>query len=87
MEWWSILILLIGGTILMMFVGLPVGISFLLTNLVGAMVFMGGVPGLKLLILNLEESLTSFTLLTLPTFILMGEVMFHSKIALRAIDA
>jgi tripartite ATP-independent transporter DctM subunit len=86
MEWWSILILLIGGTILMMFVGFPVGISFLLTNLVGAMVFMGGVPGLKLLILNLEESLTSFTLLTLPTFILMGEVMFHSKIALRAID-
>jgi len=85
-EWWSILILLIGGTILMMFVGLPVGISFLLTNLIGAMIFMGGVTGLKLLILNLEESLTSFTLLTLPMFILMGEVMFHSKIALRAID-
>lgn len=86
MEWWSTLILLIGGTVLLMFVGLPVGISFLFTNLIGAMVFMGGVPGLKLLILNLEESLTSFTLLTLPTFILMGEVMFHSKIALHAID-
>jgi tripartite ATP-independent transporter DctM subunit len=48
---------------------------------------MGGLSGFKLLILNLEESLTSFSLLTVPMFILMGEVMFHSKMALRAIDA
>lgn len=87
MEWWLILLILIGGTMLTMFVGLPVGISFLLTNLIGTLMFMGGIAGIKLLILNLEESLTSFTLLTLPTFILMGEVMFHSRIALHAIDA
>lgn len=87
MEWWLILLILIGGTMLMMFIGLPVGISFLLTNLMGTMMFMGGIAGIKLLILNLEESLTSFTLLTLPTFILMGEVMFHSRMALNAIDA
>ncbi len=87
MDWWLSLIVLISGTVVLMFLGLPVGISFLLTNLIGVLVFMGGLSGFKLLILNLEESLTSFNLLTVPMFILMGEVMFHSKMALRAIDA
>lgn len=86
MDWWLSLIVLISGAVFLMFLGLPVGISFLLTNLVGVLVFMGGLSGFKLLILNLEESLTSFNLLTVPMFILMGEVMFHSKMALRAID-
>jgi len=86
MEWWIALLLLIVGTVFLVFMGLPVGISFLFANLIGTLAFMGGLPGLKLLILNLEESLTSFGLLTVPMFILMGEVMFHSKMALRAID-
>lgn len=87
MEWWFAFLVLIGGTVLLMFLGLPVGISFLFANLLGSIAFMGGISGMKLLILNLEESLTSFGLLTVPMFILMGEVMFHSKMALRAIDA
>lgn len=87
MEWWVPLLLLIGGAVFFMLLGLPVGISFLFTNLLGTLFFMGGFSGLKLLILNLEESLTSFGLLTVPMFILMGEVMFHSRMALRAIDA
>jgi tripartite ATP-independent transporter DctM subunit len=87
MEWWLPLLLLIGGAVFIMLLGLPVGISFLFTNLLGTLFFMGGFSGCKLLILNLEESLTSFSLLTVPMFILMGEVMFHSKMALRAIDA
>ena len=87
MEWWVPLLLLIGGAVIVMLLGLPVGISFLFTNLLGTLFFMGGFSGFKLLILNLEESLTSFGLLTVPMFILMGEVMFHSKMALKAIDA
>ena len=87
MEWWVPLLLLIGGAVFIMLLGLPVGISFLFTNLLGTLFFMGGFSGFKLLILNLEESLTSFGLLTVPMFILMGEVMFHSRMALRAIDA
>ncbi len=87
MEWWITLLILLIGSVLLMFLGLPVAISFLLTDLVGTLLFMGGIPGLNLLIKNLEESLTSFNLLTVPMFVLMGEVMFHSKMALRAIDA
>lgn len=87
MEWWIVLLLLIGGAVFLMLMGLPVGIAFLFANLIGTFAFMGGLSGFKLVILNLEESLTSFGLLTVPMFILMGEVMFHSKMALRAIDA
>ena len=47
---------------------------------------MGGIEGGKLLILSLQDSLMSFSLLTVPMFILMGDVMFRSKIAFRAID-
>jgi tripartite ATP-independent transporter DctM subunit len=87
MEWWLVLLLLFGLSVLFIFAGFPVGISFLFANLIGTIVFMGGLSGVKLLILNIEESVTSFTLLTVPMFVLMGEIMFHSGMAYRAIDA
>jgi tripartite ATP-independent transporter DctM subunit len=34
----------------------------------------------------MEESLTSFALLPVPLFVLMGEVMFHSQLGFKAID-
>jgi tripartite ATP-independent transporter DctM subunit len=69
-----------------MFAGVPVAISFLLTDIVGALVFLGGESGLRQLVINLEDSLTSFSLLPVPLFILMGEVMFQSKMGFKAID-
>jgi len=86
MEWWLVLLIILGGAIGLLLIGLPVGIAFLFADLIGTLIFMGGLEGVKLLILNLEESLTSFGLLTVPMFILMGDVMFRSKMAFRAID-
>lgn len=86
MEWWLVLVFLLGGLATLMLSGLPVAISFLLVDLVGAVVFLGGTAGLDQLILNIEESLTSFSLLPVPLFILMGEVLFHSGMGFRAID-
>jgi len=45
MEWWIPLLLLIGGAVFIMLLGLPVGISFLFTNLLGTLFFMGGFSG------------------------------------------
>lgn len=86
MEWWLILLIILGGTVTLLMLGLPVGVSFLLSDLIGTLIFMGGIEGGKLLILSLQDSLMSFSLLTVPMFILMGDVMFRSKIAFRAID-
>jgi tripartite ATP-independent transporter DctM subunit len=72
--------------LLLMLSGVPVVITFLLVDLVGAYLFMGGEAGLGQLILNIRESLTSFSLLPVPLFILMGEVMFRSGVGFKAIE-
>jgi tripartite ATP-independent transporter DctM subunit len=49
-------------------------------------VFFGGAMGLDQLIRSIYSALATFTLLPIPLFILMGELMFHSGIALLVID-
>ena len=87
MEWYYILALLIGGLVAFMLMGLPVVFAFFAVNLVGAFFFMGGDKGLLQLIRNAVDSVQSFALLPIPLFIFMGEIMFHTGIAARAIDA
>jgi tripartite ATP-independent transporter DctM subunit len=86
MEWWQALMLLLGTMVILMLCGMPVAVSFLLVDIIGAFLFLGGQPGITQLILNMEESLTSFALLPVPLFVLMGEVMFHSQLGFKAID-
>jgi tripartite ATP-independent transporter DctM subunit len=86
MEWWQALILLLGTMIIFMLSGMAIAVCFLLVDIIGAFLFLGGEPGITQLILNMGESLTSFTLLPVPLFILMGEVMFHSQLGFKAID-
>ena len=86
MEWWLALSLLLGTMVVLMVCGIPVAVAFLTVDLVGAILFLGGEPGITQLVLNMAESLSSFSLLPVPLFVLMGEVMFHSKLGFRAID-
>jgi len=60
---------------------MPVAICFMFINMVGMFVFFGGAAGLEQLIVSIYTSLTTFLLLPVALFILMGEVMFHSGIA------
>jgi tripartite ATP-independent transporter DctM subunit len=87
MAWYETLGLLIGLLLLFMAVGLPVVFAFFAVNLVGAFVFMGGDKGMVQLMRNAADSVQSFALLPIPLFIFMGEVMFHTGVAARAIDA
>ncbi len=86
MEWWQAFTLLMGAMLLLMLLGVPVAVAFLFVDIVGAYIFLGGEMGLRQLILNMSESLTSFSLLPVPLFILMGEVMFRSGVGFRAIE-
>ncbi len=70
-----------------MALGLPVVFAFFAANLVGAFIFMGGDKGVMQLMRNAVDSVQSFALLPIPLFIFMGEVMFHTGVAARAIDA
>ncbi len=67
--------------------GLPIAFVFMLINIIGVLVFWGGGIGLKQLILSIFDSVTTFTLMPLPLFVLMGEVAFHSGIAPHMMDA
>jgi tripartite ATP-independent transporter DctM subunit len=87
MTWIEAGLFLFGGLIVMMGLGLPVGFAFLALNIVGALIFLGGEPGLPQLARNAVQSVTSFSLTPIPFFVLMGEVLFRTGIALKAIDA
>jgi tripartite ATP-independent transporter DctM subunit len=87
MSWIEGSVLLFGGLIAAMALGLPVAFAFLVLNVVGAIFFLGGEAGLVQLVRNAVQSITSFSLTPIPFFVLMGEVLFHSGVALKAIDA
>ncbi len=69
-----------------MFLGLPVAFAFLAINLLGAWIFLGGDAGMMQLARNSVASVTSFALTPIPLFILMGEVLFHTGLAVKVID-
>ena len=47
MTWYEAAMLMLGLSLALMALGLPVAFSFIATNLVGAFVFMGGERGLE----------------------------------------
>jgi tripartite ATP-independent transporter DctM subunit len=87
MTWGEASIILFGGLVALMGLGLPVAFGFLAINIVGALLFLGGEQGLPQLARNAVQSVTTFSLTPIPFFVLMGEVLFHSGVALKAIDA
>jgi len=87
MNWIEASIILFGGLVALMSLGLSVAFGFLAINIVAALMFLGGEQGLSQLARNAVQSVTSFSLTPIPFFVLMGEVLFHSGVALKAIDA
>ncbi len=86
MEWWLIISLLFGGMVFLLLTNLPIAFAFLVVNMVGAYYFLGGVPGLVGVVTGAFTSITTFTLLPVPFFVLMGELIFHSGLGLNAVN-
>ena len=86
MEWWLIVSLLFGGMVLLLLTNLPIAFAFLVVNMVAAIFFLGGIPGLIGVVTGVFTSITTFTLLPVPFFILMGELIFHSGLGLDAVN-
>ena len=86
MSWQAAAWLMLGGSTVLIFLGLPVAFSFLVINIIGAWMFLGGEPGLVQLARNSVASVASFALTPIPLFVLMGEVLFHTGLAVKVID-
>ena len=78
--------LMLGGSTVLLFIGMPVAFTFLAVNLIGAQLYMGGEPGLVQLIRSSVSSVTAFSLTPIPLFVLMGEILFHTGLAFKVID-
>jgi tripartite ATP-independent transporter DctM subunit len=87
MSWQMASLLLLGGSTVLLFMGMPVAFSFTAINLVGAVLFLGGDAGLNQLLRNSSAAAINFSLTPIPLFILMGEVLFHTGLAVKVIDA
>ena len=87
MTWWIAALLLFGILTGLLLLGLAAAFAFLAINVVGAWIWLGKEAGLVQLIRNGVVSITSFSLTPIPFFVLMGEVLFHTGVAMKTIDA
>jgi tripartite ATP-independent transporter DctM subunit len=87
MSWQAASWLMLGGSTVLLLLGLPVAFSFLAINIIGAVLFLGGEPGLVQLSRNSVDAVRSFSLTPIPMFVLMGEVLFHTGLAVKVLDA
>ncbi|HXC37354.1 MAG TPA: TRAP transporter large permease subunit, partial [Burkholderiales bacterium] len=78
--------LMLGGSTVLLFIGMPVALTFITVNIIGAWLYMGGEAGLAQLARSSVSSITAFSLTPIPLFVLMGEVLFHTGLALKVIE-
>jgi tripartite ATP-independent transporter DctM subunit len=67
-----------GLLLLFMLLGMPVFVAFMLVNLVAVFVLLGP-AGFGMLASSFYDTTTSGSLVTIPLFILMGEILFRSN--------
>ena len=95
MEWYWTLALLLGSILFLMFIGLPVGLAFILVNTVAAVVLFGRfgdldinmLEGIHQLTDNAFANITIFAIVPIPMFLLMGEMFFHTGLANKMFNA
>jgi len=87
MAWYWAAALLFGSALGLMMLGIPVAIGFFITNIVAAIVFMGGAPGIVQVINNGFGAMTNFALVPIPMFLFMGELFYHTGLATRCFNA
>lgn len=95
MEWYWALCFLLGLILFFMFLGVPVALAFLAANMIGATYFMGGSGdllrqmsrGIGQLTNNALPTVTTFNLMPVPMFLLMGEIFFHTGLAGKMFSA
>jgi len=86
LSWQIGALLLLGGSTVLLFAGVPVAFSFLAVNIIGAALFLGGAAGLEQIVRNSVVAVANFSLTPIPLFVLMGEILFHTGLALSVIE-
>ena len=77
MTWWVALSAGVALLLMLMAIGVPIFISFLLLNVAGVLVFLGP-AGFGLFAASIFTTANTVPLAAVPLFILMGDIMFRS---------
>jgi len=85
MEWWMWFTLIIGIFLILLAIGFPVFLSFMVINVVIIYILMG-TAGLSMFIHSIFSSISTFVLLPIPLFIVLGEILVFSGVFVEAID-
>jgi len=86
MDWWMWFVLIIGSFLFLLAIGFPVFLSFMAVNVVMIYILWGGAIGMAQFIHSIFSSVSTFVLLPIPLFILLGEVLVFSGVFIKAID-
>ena len=81
------MLIILGALLILMFTRYPVAFVFMTLNCCLFFVLLNGATGLSMFTSTLYDSIATFTLLPVPMFLLMGELLFRSGVAQRAINA
>jgi TRAP-type C4-dicarboxylate transport system permease large subunit len=95
MEWYWILLVLLGAILFLMFTGVPVGIAFLIVCTATAFFIFGRfgsfdgnlTAAVYQLTDNAFSNMANFAIVPIPMFLLMGELFFHTGLAKRMFNA
>ena len=87
MEWWGYLAVILGMLTVFFLSGLPIAFCFTLFNFIAAWMWMGGSDAFALLTVSAYSGITSFPLVAVPLFVLMGELLFQSGVVSIVLDA
>src|SRR5258708_19416887 len=87
MAWYWVALILFGSAVGLMMLGSRVAIGFFITNVLAAMLFMGGGVGIQQIINNGFGAMTNFALVPIPMFLFMGELFYHTGLATRCFNA
>jgi tripartite ATP-independent transporter DctM subunit len=87
LSWGGVLTLMFASKVGLLLTALPVAFVFFIINIFGSYLIFGGFAGLEQMVGNEQLSVAQFSLVPIPFFVLMGEVLFHTGLAMKSIDA
>lgn len=87
MEWWVLILMFFGLLIFLLALGMPVAFSFLTANFLLVGLVFGLDAGIDQLVRSMYDAVAKFALTPIPLFIILGEVLYHSGLIVRTLDA
>ena len=87
MEWYWAFALLLSMIVGFLALGFPVALAFIITNILGWLLFTGwNLESISQVVSNSTILISRFTLGPVPMFIMMGSLFFYTGLAMRVFD-